>query len=164
VQSAFPSAVLVLAGPDEFGLEASLRKRTDAVELNERIIFPGMVHGELKRQLLRRADLFCLPSDAEGFSMAVLEAMAASTAVLLSPGCHFPEVEQAGAGLIADLEPEAIASALRNMLSSSGRLQQMGQAAARFVAQRYSWDKITDLLLETYAEGVDRYRYASSRQ
>ena len=95
-----PDALLVLAGPDEFGLEGRLRHRTDAAGLARSVIFPGMVEGVTKNQLLARADLFCLPSTAEGFSMAVLEALASGTPVLLSPGCHFPEVEQAGAGRI----------------------------------------------------------------
>lgn len=48
-------------------------------------------------------------SDAEGFSMAVLEVLASGTPVLLSPGCHFPEVERAGVGLVVSPTPIALA-------------------------------------------------------
>ena len=71
-----------------------------------------MVSGSEKLDWLARASLFSLPSAAEGFSMAVLETIASSTAVLLSPGCHFPEVETAGAGRIVPQDPAALAAAL----------------------------------------------------
>lgn len=154
----YPDAVLVLAGPDEFGLEAALRSRAGGAQLLGRILFPGMVHGALKTQLLARANLFCLPSDAEGFSMAVLEAMASRTAVMLSPGCHFPEVEAAGAGLISEADPDSLANALAELVSDRHRLDEMGAAAFRFVSECYTWDRIADLLEEAYVEGLGRAR------
>jgi len=152
----FPEAVLVMAGPDEWGLEAQFREEVRQAELDKRVIFPGMVSGNVKLDLLARADVFCLPSDSEGFSMAVLEAMASETAVLLSPGCHFPEVETAGAGRIADATPDAIAAALAELLGQPDRLREMGGRGRRFVSERYSWDHITDQLLDVYSEGIER--------
>jgi len=90
--------------------------------------------------------------------MAVLEALAHSTAVLLSPGCHFPEVEEAGAGRIADLGPEALSEALTDLLSAPGRLKEMGLKGRTLVETKYSWDTITDQLEEAYTEGIERYR------
>jgi glycosyltransferase involved in cell wall biosynthesis len=163
VHAAFPDAVLVLAGPDEFGLEESLRHRADALLRTRQVIFPGMLDGAIKAQMLARADLFCLPSDAEGFSMAVLEAMVSRTAVLLSPGCHFPEVEREGAGVISDNSPDALASALAKLLSDEEALERMGRAGAALVAARYSVERVADLMLDAYAEGLERSRMRSYR-
>ena len=99
-----------------------------------------------------------LPSDAEGFSMAVLEALASSTAVLLSPGCHFPEVEDAGAGRIASTDPTALADALRDMVVDRQMLNRMGAAGLRLVTEHYIWERITDSMLDVYAEGIGRHR------
>jgi len=101
--------------------------------------------------------LFCLPSDAEGFSMAVLEALAFSTAVMLSPGCHFPEVETVGAGLVVEAEPEAMAQAMVELLADRKLLANMGQKGREFVTQHYSWDAITDQLIDAYHEGIARH-------
>jgi glycosyltransferase involved in cell wall biosynthesis len=163
VQGSFPEALLVLAGPDEFGLESALRKQSEVLLRTRRVIFPGMVTGFLKAQLLARADLFCLPSDAEGFSMAALEAMAAETAVLLSPDCHFPEVESCGAGVISDSAPEALTGALAKLLAARESLKSMGRAGARLVAEHYSVDRTADLTLEAYEEGIQRLRLRNSR-
>lgn len=150
MMDAFPRAVLMVAGPDEWGLEAQWRERAP----RDRIVFPGMIGGEEKADVLARADLFCLPSLAEGFSNAVLEALASATAVMLSPECNFPEVESAGAGIIVDAEAGQMAVALRELLGDPASLRRMGEAGRRLVAEHYSWDVITDRLVELYASVV----------
>lgn len=159
IQAQFPQAVLVMAGPDEWGLAAKFRQTIQQTGLSERVIFPGMVTGTDKLDLLARADLFCLPSDAEGFSMAILEALASATPVLLSPGCHFPEVETAGVGRIAPPEAEALAGALADLLAAPEKLKAMGCQGREFVAQRYTWDYIADQLIEVYVEGIERNKH-----
>lgn len=160
IQTQLPQAVLVMAGPDEWGLEAKFRERIRAAGLGRRVFFPGMVSGNDKLDLLARANLFCLPSDAEGFSMAVLEALASTTPVLLSPGCHFPEIEAAGAGRVVSHEPETLAIALADLLADPGKLRAMGCRGREWVAQHYSWDHITDQLLDVYHEGLERNKLA----
>ena len=149
-----PDATLVIAGPDEWGLEAKYRQNIRSAGLEHRVIFPGMVSGEEKFDLLARADLFCLPSDAEGFSMAVLEALASGTAVCLSPGCHFDEVERAGCGRVVPNDVDQIANTIRQMLSDRHSLETMGRTARVFVEQNYNWDRITEQMLDVYGEGM----------
>jgi len=156
IHSEFPKARLVMAGPDEWGIVEKFRQEIMKSGIGNRVLFPGMVTGEAKQELLARADLFCLPSDGEGFSMAVLEALANATAVLLSPGCHFPEVEKAGAGRIVKPEADALSKALVDLLDNPEMLKEMGKKGRDFVLQHYSWDTITDQLIEAYIEGIER--------
>lgn len=156
IQARFPETVLVIAGPDERGLERRLRDLVREAGVTTRVVFPGMVGGIEKRDLLARADLFCLPSEGEGFSMAVLEALASATPVLLSAGCHFPEAQAAGVGRIAPTEPGALANVLSDILQEPAVLHRMGRRGREFVAQNYSWDSVVDQTLATYVEGIDR--------
>jgi len=152
-----PDAVLVMAGPDEWQMTSKWQQRIAHHNLQDRIIFPGMIAGRQKDDMLARADLFCLPSVGEGFSMAVLEALASSTAVLLSPGCNFPEVETSGAGTIVDADPGRMTAALVHLLGDRDRLRRMGEAGFRLVARDYTWDAITDRLIAAYEEGAARF-------
>jgi len=154
-----PDAMLVLAGPDEFGIEQAFRTDVEAAGLGERVVFPGMVSGSLKHSLLARADLFCLPSDAEGFSMAVLEALASKTAVLLTPGCHFQEVERFGAGKIVANDVPALATALDELLVAPAILAAMGARGQQLVTERFTWKRITDAVIEAYEEGIARHTH-----
>ncbi|MGH9418989.1 MAG: glycosyltransferase, partial [Thermoanaerobaculia bacterium] len=150
VMNEFPRAVLMIAGPDEWEMEKAMRER--AGPAGDRVLFPGMIGGEEKADVLARADLFCLPSVAEGFSNAVLEALASSTAVMLSPACNFPEVQDANCGVVVSDDPRAMAASLRALLADPVHLRAMGVAGRRLVADRYSWDVITDRLVDLYRE------------
>ena len=151
IREQFPKAILVCAGPDEFGIQAQLGSMIDGEDIAQsRVLFPGMVSGEHKKALLARADLFCLPSDAEGFSIAVLEAMASRTAVLLSPGCHFDEVTEAGAGMVVPKDADSLAVALSDLLADGDALERMGNAALELVKTKYSWDPLVDKLISVY--------------
>lgn len=163
IQRRFPKAKLVMAGPDEWGIIEKFRREITIAGAGDQVLFPGMVTGEPKHELLRRADLFCLPSEAEGFSMAVLEALANSTAVLLSAGCHFPEVEKVGAGRVVQPTPEALSEALSDFLSYPEKLKYMGRKGRDFVIRDYSWDTITDKLIDAYIEGIERNRSKIAR-
>ena len=147
-------AVLVIAGPDEFGLQAKFDEQVRRANVAGGVIFVGMVQGETKRQLLLRADVFCLPSVAEGFSIAVLEALAASTAVLLSPGCNFPDVVAARAGRICERSVDAIESNLEAMLTNRDELRAMGLRGRELVESKFAWDSIVERMLEVYERAV----------
>ena len=163
VRPRHPEAVLVVAGPDEWGLEASLRNRLAGGDEGRTVVFPGVVAGRTKAALLARADLFCLPSMGEGFSMAVLEAMAHGTPVMLSPECGFPSVDQVGAGVTVARDVASIADGLDRLLGDPEGLRRMGIAARREVVEHYSWDRITEQLIEVYQDGIDRVRGGPAR-
>ena len=154
IHSRVPRAMLVMAGPDEWGLQSKFKEAVDRAGAADRVRFPGMVTGDVKRDLLARADLFCLPSEAEGFSMAVLESLASSTAVLLSPGCHFPLVESAGAGLICRADSISLAESIIDLLSDSRRLKLMGEAGYDLVHGHFTWDRIADQMVSAYRAGL----------
>jgi glycosyltransferase involved in cell wall biosynthesis len=151
-------AVLIMAGPDDGGLERKYGAALRAAGLGERVRFPGMVLGEDKLDLLARADLFCLPSLGEGFSLAVLEALASATPVLLSPRCYFPEAEAAGAARIVPVRADSLAAALAELLANPEQLRAMGQAGLELVRQHYSWEQIAQRLTAVYQEGIGRHQ------
>lgn len=65
---------LIVAGDGPFKDE--LMAMTKSLELEQRVSFAGWIDGQQKEQLLRDADIFCLPSTYESFGMVFIEAMA----------------------------------------------------------------------------------------
>lgn len=144
-------ALLVIAGPDEFGHRARLEDIIQDEALNEDVLFTGMVSGKSKFALLSRADVFVLPSHSEGFSAAVLQAMAAGLPCLLTPGCNFPEAESAGAALIVKPSSPRLAEGLRDLLFlSEGKRKLMGERGRRLVFGNYTWDISARKFLTVY--------------
>ena len=69
------------------------------------IAFEGWAGGEARRALLAQAGIFALPSSQENFGVAMVEAMAAGTPVVITPGVNLaPEIDAAGAGWIVELD------------------------------------------------------------
>ena len=144
------SAKLVFAGGSSHtdGYVESLHHHA-----SDRIIFTGWVAGAALDDLLTHASLFVLPSDLEGLSLALLDAMGAETCVLTSDIEENREVvEGAGftfrAGDVADL-----ARMIELLLS----YPQMRRAAARLAKQRvqkeYQWSNIAQKVVAVY-EGL----------
>lgn len=153
VAAEHPSAQLVIAGPDG-GAEPQARREASAPGLRGRVTFVGALYGQQKLAALADAAVFCLPSRQEGFSVAITEALAAGVPVVATHACNYPEVEQAGAGVLTDLDPAQIARGLLRVLGSSRDAAAMGAAGRRLVAERFTWPVIAQRSLEAYARAM----------
>ena len=140
---AFPDWLLVIAGPDENGHRAELDALVAQFGLQNAVAFTGMLDGARKRAALARADAFVLPSFSEGFSIAILEAMACRVPVVLTPECHFADAVNAGAALAATPDAPALIETVRALLEmSDGARATMGVRGHDLVAQRYTWARV----------------------
>ncbi len=147
-----PEAVLMMAGPDG-GMAAALRERARALGIEGGVLWPGMLEGEAKRAALAAAELFVLPSHHENFGIAVVEALAAGTPVLVSDRVNIaPEIAAAGAGRICRDTREGVVHALRDWeaMSSSTRNEMRSRARAAFL-NRYRIDRSAARLREVLA-------------
>ena len=146
-----PQARLVLAGPDPVGYRENLIKLAHSFHVQDRVLFPGMVTDLYKRALLQRADLFALPSYSEGFSVAVLEALAAVKPVVISQHCYFNEVLSAGCGRVVDNSVSQLAEALSDLLDLDCPTRAIvGQRGRELIEQEYTWPSIGRQMCDLY--------------
>lgn len=146
----FPDAVLLVAGPDEEGGRQVMESILRSNGLIDRTIFTGMLAGKDKLAALSSADIFVLPSYSEGFSIAVLEAMAARLPVVISEGCNFPEVAEHGAGFVVKASEKPVAEAISALLSDSPLRVRMGERGRKLVTERYTWQATASKIAELY--------------
>jgi glycosyltransferase involved in cell wall biosynthesis len=118
---------------------------------------PGPLFGPDKYSAIAGAAVYCLPSRQEGFSVAILEAMACRVPVVISDACHFPEVAQVGAGRIVSLDATQIADAIDVVLSDPAQATAMGRAGRRLVEERFTWPQVA-------TRSVDAYKRLASGQ
>jgi len=146
----YRDALLVLAGPNR-GCETDIRRLIHQSRAADHVLATGMVSGREKMALISRADLFTLPSHCEGFSMAVLENMAAGKAVLITHGCNFPEVAEAGAGRCVPPVSESLETAVAELLDFSPRERAaMGLRGRKLVRENYTWKVAARKILAVY--------------
>ncbi|WP_137134370.1 glycosyltransferase [Rhizobium sp. FKY42] len=145
----FPNIDLVIAGPDG-GAEGDIMDLIEKLDIDHRVHLVGPIYGEMKIRAMVDANCFCLPSRQEGFSMAITEALACGTPVVITDQRHFPEVGSANAGLIVSLEPAEVAKALAVMLNNAMQAKSMGSNGRRLILENYTWPAIADATLRGY--------------
>ena len=128
---------LWIAGPDFDGMGVYLSQKVAEHELKN-VKLLGRVSESEKEWLLRRADVFVLPSRGEGQSAAILEAMAYATPVLITTKCYFPLAAQSNAGFECAVTVEDLGAALaRYMAIADSELQRMGANARSLVSSSF---------------------------
>ncbi|MFM7548029.1 MAG: glycosyltransferase [Cyanobacteriota bacterium] len=142
--------LLQIAGEGDPVYLATLRQRGRRLQLDDRLQWLGHVEGEEKWCTLAAAHWFVLPSASENFGIAAIEALAAGTPTILSPGVAVAEaITAAGAGRLCDPEPHALSAALEAALT--GPSAAMRAAARDLAATAYGWPAIAARLESTYA-------------
>lgn len=126
-----PDMRLVMAGPDQTGWRSELEQLAESLGVAERIIWPGMLSGDLKWGAYAACEAFILPSHQENFGIVVAEALACGKPVLISNKVNiWREVDAAGAGLVADDSLEGTCGLLQRWQSSSSEERERKRAAA----------------------------------
>jgi len=149
----FPEASLHIVGDGP--LRGDLEALTHKLGLMKRVYFYGALsaHDDVVKQL-KSASVFVSPSTVEGFGMAVLEAMAALTPVVvvdskLNAALDF--VVDHKSGLVVEPEsPEALANAIITLLQDPALYKRLVRSGCE-IAEQYDWETVSRRLEEVYA-------------
>jgi glycosyltransferase involved in cell wall biosynthesis len=112
-------------------------------------------------EIMGSAEVACVPSLYEGFSLPTAELMACGTPLVVSDAGGIPEVVGPD-GLCADLVPpgdvEALAGALSRLLDDPQRRQRYGAAGRARVDELFSWRAAAAATAAAYEEAVRAHR------
>jgi glycosyltransferase involved in cell wall biosynthesis len=151
VVSQIPNVSFSIAGdvlePDYF---AELQALVRDLGLSSRFHFVGGVAN--LRDHLAAADLFVLPSRSEGFSNAIVEAMAASLPVVATNvGGNAEAVVDGVSGIIVPSEdPAALSVAIVRLLANPGEAKRMGAEGKRLAAEKFTTDAMMSQITGVY--------------
>ena len=133
---------LVVAGPPGWG------GAVDGITGDVR--FLGFVPGGDLPALYAASSVFAYPSEAEGFGLPVLEAMAQGAPVVTSAGTSTEEVAGGAAVLVDPLDIDAIAAGIDEAV---GRAAELAEAGLRR-AGAMSWDDAAARTAAVYVEAA----------
>ncbi|MEP7151828.1 MAG: glycosyltransferase family 4 protein, partial [Nitrospira sp.] len=129
--------------------EAQLRALADSLQVAEAVTFKGFVSREQMPTLYREADVFVLPSQQEGMSIALLEAMASGLPVIVTDTGGTAELVTQGQNgeIVPWSDVHALTRALHNLLNAETLRRQMG-AESRRRALQFGWPVLATRYIE----------------
>jgi glycosyltransferase involved in cell wall biosynthesis len=125
--------------------------------LTRRVHFASGLSDTGVAELMASAEVACVPSLYEGFSLPAVEAMASGTALVASEVGALCEVIGRGgrAGVLVPAgDVDALAGALEGLLCDPARRARMGTAARARVEQRFSWTATAQATVEVYRKAI----------
>lgn len=150
-----PEVHLVVAGPDQ-GARADFEARIRRHGVQDRVHVVGPRYGRARIEAMCDADVFCLPSRQEGFSMGITEALACGVPVVVTKTCNFPLVTTERLGRETSLDAASLAEGLQAVLAEPSAAREMGARGRALVLARFTWPRIAAEMVELYRECVGR--------
>jgi glycosyltransferase involved in cell wall biosynthesis len=123
-------------------------------------ISSGLSDAELAG-LLASAEIACIPSLYEGFSLPAVEAMASGTPIVASRAGALPEVlgaDGSAAQMVKPGDPEELTRVLGDLLDSPERRYAMGIAGRNRAVDVYSWESVANQTTGIYERAINRRR------
>jgi glycosyltransferase involved in cell wall biosynthesis len=155
VVKAVPGATLRIGGDGEL---PKLRERVAELGLGDSVELLGWVKGEDRLKVWAEADLYCLPSYAEGLPVSVLEAMASGLAVVSTAVNGTPDavVEGETGLLIAPGDVGALRDRLVRLLQGHEERTRMGAAGRARVEEVFDGEVLGARLVELWERALRR--------
>jgi glycosyltransferase involved in cell wall biosynthesis len=139
---------LVMVGGNSYDQQYDARLRSLATP---GVFFTGPVYGDGYWTLQKNAGMFIFGCEVGGVHPALVEAMAAARPVLYLDTESNRETAN-GCGIVFAKNEGDLATNMSALIADPHRRSQLGQAAAAFARQQYSWENITQQYEELFLE------------
>ena len=131
----------------------------DRLAIKDSVRFVSGLSDTELAEVVGSAEIACVPSLYEGFSLPTVEAMACGTPLVVSRAGAIPEVVGED-GLCADLvtpgDVGELASALEALLDDPERRRRMGGAGRQRALDRFSWRAVAEATAAAYQRAIDQ--------
>ncbi len=145
----YPNWKIVFAGNGEVEQGKSLAKELGIEKQTE---FLGWVNGEAKDKAFKESAIFCLPSYAEGFPMAVLDAWAYGLPVITTPVGGIPDIAKDGENMLLfnPGDTDALSVQIKRMIDDVDLRKSIADESVKLAATTFNIQTINDELKNIY--------------
>lgn len=143
-----PSKKLVVAGDSNYGDHYAEELKKHA---SDNILFPGFVRGRLFQELMSNAYVYVQPSEIEGLSMSLLEAMSYGNCVLASDIEENVEAVADAGTYFTCSDARSLEEQLRSLLDDETLTAFYRSKAKQRSKEQFNWDMVADEYERLYA-------------
>ncbi len=140
-------------GPDR----ASLEKQVELLGVVDRVIFEGAVNQDRIRALYALADIFSIPSFAEGIPIVLMEAMAMEIPCVTTRITGIPELIRNGEDglLVAPSDIQELTAALERLITDAQLREMLGKQGRERVIDKYNLVHNVDHLAQVFSSRIE---------
>jgi len=167
VRESHPSAFFIISGTESAATQEYRRRLEQLIQqlgLNGRVRLIGRMDDI--SELYCALDVFVSASHSESFGLAIVEAMAAGTAVVATDTAGAQEImEEGSSGVLIPIGAiSGMAEAIRRLLVDGQRREELADNARRLVHERFSLERMVDETEAVYTQVLsEAVRLAPSR-
>lgn len=149
VAKQFPVWRLVFAGSGEI---ENAKRLAEEVLISDQVTFLGWVTGVEKAKWFEQARIFCLPSYAEGFPTALLDACSYGIPFIVTPVGGIPDivVHEKNGLLFTPGDISALSDCLKQLIEYPDLQEKLGEAALDLAINKFSLSETNRLIKELY--------------
>ena len=140
---------LVIAG-DSSDTDDYVKMLREKAGGNPNIIFTGFISGDILDEMYSNAYVMTLPSDLEGMSLSLLEALAYKNAVLCSDIPENTSVAEDRAVYFKKGDVDDLSQKLQQLCDDYELVEKMRDGVDEFILNKYNWNDVARLTLELY--------------
>ena len=146
---------LVIAGDTSDTDEYVALLKEKAAE-NPNIIFTGFISGDVLREIYSNAYLVTLPSDIEGMSISLLEALAYGNALLCSDIPENTLVTENKAMHFKKSNVNDLADKLQLLCDDETTVNALKNGADEFILSKYNWNDVATATYDLYKKAMNK--------
>ena len=140
---------LVIAGGDSHA-EEYMEKIYGYAKGNSKIVLTDFVQGRVLEELFSNAYVFVVPSDIEGMSISLLEAMSYGNCCLVSDIPENLEVVEDKAATFRGGDVADLCAKLRFLLEQEEEVKRYKEVSSQFICGKYNWEEVVDETIKVY--------------
>ena len=140
---------LVIAG-DTSDTDDYVKMLKEKAEGNPNIIFTGFISGDVLSEIYSNAYLMVLPSDLEGMSLCLLEALAYKNALLCSDIPENTSVAEDRAVYFKKGNIEDLTEKLKELCDDAALVEKFRDGVDEFILNKYNWQDVAKATYELY--------------
>lgn len=146
----------VLIGPDYKSNAAKYKALAKKMNVEDCFYWIGPLFGDDKYNAMFSSDGYIMASDSEGFSMAIIDAMACGLPMILTSGCNMKYLSDEKYYIMCEPYVQDIARAILEYLKLGDKRKVLGDNAKRILKEQLYWEKIVPKMIENYKRIINK--------
>lgn len=149
----------VLIGPDYKGNAQKYTQLAQQLGVEEHFHWIGPLYGVDKYHAMYSSDGYIMASDSEGFSMAIIDAMACGLPMILTSGCNMKYLSDEKFYIMCEPYAQDLSRAIAHWLTMpQEECQRLGEKAQQLLQTKLNWEHIAPIMIDNYKRIIKNER------